>query len=99
MSESGMTSVICSVQQVSCDQAAKTNGPLDTGLRIPHVQSGRSGPGWPDARTACRFCWGWLSNDVPAGRGLAVACRTRGECRKVAMHNRVTITRWALQAV
>jgi hypothetical protein len=29
-----------------------------------------------------RACW-------PA---LAVACRTRGECRKVVMHNRVTIT-------
>jgi len=23
-------------------------------------------------------CWVWLSNDVPAGRGLAVAWRRRG---------------------
>ncbi len=26
---------------------------------------------------------GWLPNDVPAGRGLAVAWLKRGECRKV----------------
>jgi hypothetical protein len=28
-------------------------------------------------------CWGWLPNDVSAGRGLAVAWLKRGECRKV----------------
>jgi hypothetical protein len=86
-----MTSVICSVQQVLCDQAAKTNGPLDTGLRIPRsVRAER--PRLAGCSNRLPRCWGWLSNDVPAGRGLAVACRTRGECRKVVMHNRVTIT-------
>src|SRR5712671_1710820 len=27
-------------------------------------------------------CWVWLSNDVPAGRGLAVAWLKRGECQQ-----------------
>src|SRR5438552_18817112 len=37
------------------------------------------GPGRPGSHIRCRPpCWAWLSNDVPACRGLAVAWLKRG---------------------
>src|SRR5215813_15542102 len=37
------------------------------------------GPGRPGSHIRCRpLCWAWLSNDVPACRGLAVAWLKRG---------------------
>ena len=66
------------------------------GFLIPGYASltfspGRAGPGWPDARTACRSA-GLAFERRACWPGLAVACRTRGECRKLVMRNRVTIT-------
>jgi len=44
------------------------------------VESGRSveRSRWAGSLTACRPCWAWLSNDVPACRDLAVVWLKRG---------------------
>jgi len=47
------------------------------GMAVSQVVALR-GPGWPGSLTACRPMVGWLPNDVPAGRGLAVAWLKRG---------------------